>query len=40
MLETGMVFKVAGIIICSVLMVILGIVDRKKKLPTSLYVVC
>jgi len=35
MLETGMVFKVAGIIICSVLMVILGRADRKKKLPTG-----
>lgn len=35
MLETGMVFKIAGIIICSVLMVILGRVDRKKKLPTG-----
>jgi len=35
MLETGMVLKIAGIIICSVLMVILGRVDRKKKLPTG-----
>ncbi|GAI01041.1 unnamed protein product, partial [marine sediment metagenome] len=35
MLETGMVFKIAGIIICGVLMVILGRVDRKKKLPTG-----
>lgn len=35
MFETGMVFKIAGIIICSVLMVILGRVDRKKKLPTG-----
>ncbi len=35
MLETGMVFKIAGIIICSVLMVILGRADRKKKLPTG-----
>jgi exopolysaccharide biosynthesis WecB/TagA/CpsF family protein len=35
MLETGMVFKVAGIVICSVLMVILGRADRKKKLPTG-----
>ncbi|GAG24704.1 unnamed protein product, partial [marine sediment metagenome] len=35
MLETGMVFKIAGIIICSVLMVILGRIDRKKKLPTG-----
>ncbi|MBA7536429.1 hypothetical protein ES705_28693 [subsurface metagenome] len=33
MLETGMVFKIAGIIICSVLMIILGRADRKKKLP-------
>ena len=32
MLETGMVFKIAGIVICSVLMVILGRVDRKRKL--------
>ena len=36
MLETGMVFKVAGIVICSVLMVILGRADRKKKLPTGI----
>jgi len=35
MLETGMVFKIAGIIICSVLMVILGKVDRKRKIPTG-----
>ncbi|HAJ32303.1 MAG TPA: hypothetical protein DCK79_02885 [Candidatus Atribacteria bacterium] len=35
MLETGMMFKIAGIIICSVLMVILGRVDRKKRLPTG-----
>lgn len=35
MLETGMVLKIAGIIICSVLMVILGRADRKKKLPTG-----
>ncbi|MBU1427572.1 MAG: WecB/TagA/CpsF family glycosyltransferase [bacterium] len=35
MLETGMVFKIAGIVICSVLMVILGRVDRKRKLPTG-----
>lgn len=35
MFETGMVFKIAGIIICSVLMVILGRADRKKKLPTG-----
>jgi len=33
MFETGIVFKIAGIIICSVLMVILGRIDRKKKLP-------
>jgi len=33
MLETGIVFKIAGIVICSVLMVILGRVDRKRKLP-------
>ena len=33
MLESGMIFKIAGIIICSVLMVILGRADRKKKLP-------
>ena len=33
MLETGMVFKIAGIVICSVLMVILGKVDRKRKIP-------
>lgn len=35
MLETGMVLKIAGIIICSALMVILGRADRKKKLPTG-----
>jgi len=35
MLETGIVVKIAGIIICSVLMVILGRADRKKKLPTG-----
>jgi len=35
MLETGMVLKIAGIVICSVLMVILGRVDRKRKLPTG-----
>jgi len=33
MLEIGILFKVAGIVICSVLMVILGRIDRKKKLP-------
>jgi exopolysaccharide biosynthesis WecB/TagA/CpsF family protein len=35
MFETGMVFKIAGVVICSVLMVILGRVDRKGKLPTG-----
>jgi len=35
MLESGIVVKIAGIIICSVLMVILGRVDRKRKLPTG-----
>jgi exopolysaccharide biosynthesis WecB/TagA/CpsF family protein len=35
MLETGIVFKIVGIIICAVLMVILGKADRKKKLPTG-----
>lgn len=35
MLETGIVFKIAGIVICSVLMVILGKVDRKRKIPTG-----
>lgn len=35
MFETGMVFKITGIVICSVLMVILGRVDRKRKLPTG-----
>lgn len=35
MLETGMVFKIAGIAICSVLMVILGKVDSKRKIPTG-----
>ena len=36
MLESGILFKIAGIIICSVLMVILGRADRKKKLPIGL----
>lgn len=36
MLETGIVFKIAGIIICSVLMVILGRVDKKRKLPAGI----
>lgn len=36
MLETGIVFKIAGIIICSVLMVILGRIDRKRKFPTGI----
>ena len=35
MLETGMVFKITGIVICSLLMVILGKVDRKRKIPTG-----
>jgi len=35
MFETGMVFKITGIVICSVLMVILGRIDRKRKLPTG-----
>lgn len=35
MLETGIVFKIVGIIICSMLMVILGRVDRKRKLPAG-----
>lgn len=35
MFETGMVFKIAGIVICSVLMIILGRIDRKRKLPTG-----
>jgi exopolysaccharide biosynthesis WecB/TagA/CpsF family protein len=35
MFESGMVFKIAGIVICSVLMVILGRIDRKRKLPTG-----
>jgi len=35
MLETGIVFKIVGIIICSMLMVILGRVDRKRKLHTG-----
>ncbi|MBE3091064.1 MAG: WecB/TagA/CpsF family glycosyltransferase [Candidatus Atribacteria bacterium] len=35
MFETGIVFKIAGIVICSVLMVILGKVDRKRKIPTG-----
>ena len=36
MLETGMVLKIAGIFICGILMVILGKVDRKRKIPTGL----
>jgi len=36
MLETGIVFKIAGIAICSVLMVILGRVDKKRKLPAGI----
>jgi len=35
MLETAMMLRIAGIIICSVLMVILGRADRKKKLPAG-----
>lgn len=35
MLESGIMLKIAGIAICSVLMVILGRADRKKKLPTG-----
>jgi len=35
MLESGIAYKIAGIIICGVLMVILGRADRKKKLPTE-----
>src|SRR4030042_6301551 len=35
MFETGIVFKIAGIVICSVLMVILGKADRKRKIPTG-----
>ncbi len=35
MLESGIVFKIAGIIICTVLMIILGRVDRKRKLPAG-----
>jgi len=35
MLESGIVVKIAGIIICSVLMIILGRADRKKKLPAG-----
>ena len=35
MLESGIVVKIAGIVICSVLMIILGRADRKKKLPTG-----
>jgi exopolysaccharide biosynthesis WecB/TagA/CpsF family protein len=35
MLDTGMVFKITGIVICSLLMVILGKVDRKRKIPTG-----
>ena len=36
MLETGMVLKIAGIFICGILTVILGKVDRKRKIPTGL----
>jgi len=35
MFETGIVFKIVGIVICSVLMVLLGRIDRRKKLPTG-----
>lgn len=35
MLESGIMLRIAGIAICSVLMVILGRADRKKKLPTG-----
>lgn len=35
MLEIGIVFKITGIIICTVLMIILGRVDRKRKLPAG-----
>jgi UDP-N-acetylmuramyl pentapeptide phosphotransferase/UDP-N-acetylglucosamine-1-phosphate transferase len=35
MFETGIVFKIAGIVICSVMMVLLGRIDRRKKLPTG-----
>ncbi|HZK11265.1 MAG TPA: WecB/TagA/CpsF family glycosyltransferase [Atribacterota bacterium] len=36
MFEAGMIFKVAGIVICSLLMVILGRADRKNKLPPGI----
>src|SRR5665648_1059217 len=36
MLESGILFKIAGIIICRVLMVIMWRVDRKKKLSIGL----
>ncbi len=36
MSESEILFKIAGIIICSVLMVILGRADRKKKFPIGL----
>ena len=35
MLESGIVFKIAGIVICTVLMIILGRVARKRKLPAG-----
>ena len=35
MLESGMVFKITGIVVCSVLMVILGKIDKKRKIPTG-----
>ncbi len=36
MFESGIEFKIAGIVICSMLMVVLGRIDRKKKLPTGI----
>src|SRR5665648_503691 len=36
MFDTGMIFRVAGIVICSLLMVILGRADRKSKLPPGI----
>jgi len=36
MLEIEILFKIVGIIICSILMVILGKVDKKRKLSTGI----
>ncbi|HER24216.1 MAG TPA: WecB/TagA/CpsF family glycosyltransferase [Candidatus Atribacteria bacterium] len=35
MLEIGMMLKIAGIFVCSMLMIILGKIDEKRKIPTG-----